>query len=60
MPERHDWPGQLKDISYDKAVAGYKKAVVKGVSRSCPKMGISDHQVLLRAQIFEAVGLARS
>ena len=51
--------GMLKDISYDKAVAGYKKAVVKGVVKVMSKMGISTIKSYCGAQIFEAVGLGQ-
>ena len=51
--------GMLTDISYDKAVAGYKKAVVKGVVKVMSKMGISTIKSYCGAQIFEAVGLGQ-
>lgn len=51
--------GLLTDISYDKAVAGYKKAVVKGVVKVMSKMGISTIKSYCGAQIFEAVGLGQ-
>ena len=52
--------GMLKDISYDEAVAGYKKAVVKGVVKVMSKMGISTIKSYCGAQIFEAVGLGQA
>ena len=51
--------GMLKNITYDKAVAGYKKAVVKGVVKVMSKMGISTIKSYCGAQIFEAVGLGQ-
>ena len=51
--------GLLRDIDYDKAVAGYKKAVVKGVVKVMSKMGISTIKSYCGAQIFEAVGLGQ-
>jgi glutamate synthase (ferredoxin) len=49
--------GMLKDITYEEAVKGYNKAVVKGVVKVMSKMGISTIQSYCGAQIFEAVGL---
>jgi len=49
--------GMLTDITYEKAVYGYIKALVKGVVKVMAKMGISTIQSYCGAQIFEAVGL---
>jgi glutamate synthase (ferredoxin) len=49
--------GMLTDITYEKAVERYIKAVVKGVVKVMSKMGISTIQSYRGAQIFEAVGL---
>jgi glutamate synthase (ferredoxin) len=49
--------GLLPEISYEKAVYGYIKAVVKGIVKVMAKMGISTIQSYCGAQIFEAVGL---
>ncbi|WP_248928770.1 glutamate synthase large subunit [Paenibacillus hamazuiensis] len=49
--------GVLKDITHEKAVYNYIKAVTKGVTKVLAKMGISTFQSYRGAQIFEAVGL---
>jgi glutamate synthase (ferredoxin) len=49
--------GLLPELSYEKAVYGYIKAVVKGIVKVMAKMGISTIQSYCGAQIFEAVGL---
>src|SRR5713101_5913476 len=49
--------GVLTNITYEQAVYGYMKAVVKGVVKVMAKMGISTIQAYCGAQIFEAVGL---
>src|SRR5437867_4999007 len=49
--------GMLTNITYEQAVYGYIKAVVKGVVKVMAKMGISTIQAYCGAQIFEAVGL---
>jgi glutamate synthase (ferredoxin) len=51
--------GMLKGMTYQEAVKGYIKAVVKGVVKVMSKMGISTFQSYCGAQIFEAVGLGR-
>ncbi len=48
---------RLKDISYEKAIKNYTKALVKGIVKTMAKMGISTIQSYRGAQIFEAVGL---
>ncbi len=50
--------GFLPDLTHDKAVMTYKKAVTKGVIKVMSKMGISTVQSYQGAQIFEAVGLS--
>ena len=49
--------GLLTNITYEDALKGYMKAVVKGVVKVMAKMGISTVQSYCGAQIFEAVGL---
>lgn len=48
-----------KEISYEKAVENYLKAVSKGLYKIISKMGISTIQSYCGAQIFEAVGLGK-
>jgi glutamate synthase domain-containing protein 2/glutamate synthase domain-containing protein 1/glutamate synthase domain-containing protein 3 len=50
-------PGAL---SADKAIANYVKAIGKGLNKVMSKMGISTYMSYCGAQIFEAVGLAKS
>jgi glutamate synthase (ferredoxin) len=50
--------GLLPDLTHEKAVKTYKKAVTKGVIKVMSKMGISTVQSYQGAQIFEAVGLS--
>ncbi len=50
--------GFLPDLTHEKAVKTYKKAVTKGVIKVMSKMGISTVQSYQGAQIFEAVGLS--
>ncbi|MBO9605071.1 MAG: glutamate synthase large subunit [Paenibacillaceae bacterium] len=50
----------LKNITHDKAVYNYMKAVTKGVVKVLAKMGISTIQSYRGAQIFEAVGLNKA
>ena len=47
-------PGQL---SADKAIYNYVKAIGKGLSKIMSKMGISTYMSYCGAQIFEAIGL---
>jgi glutamate synthase (NADPH/NADH) large chain len=47
-------PGQL---SPEKAIANYVKAIGKGLSKIMSKMGISTYMSYCGAQIFEAIGL---
>jgi glutamate synthase (NADPH/NADH) large chain len=48
------------DLSADKAVYNYIKAVGKGLSKIMSKMGISTYMSYCGAQIFEAIGLERT
>ncbi len=52
--------GLLPDMTYEDAVKGYVKAVVKGVVKVMSKMGISTIKSYCGAQIFEAVGLGQT
>jgi glutamate synthase (NADPH/NADH) large chain len=52
-----DLPG---DLSAEKAIANYTKAIGKGLSKIMSKMGISTYMSYCGAQIFEAVGLQKS
>ncbi len=47
-----------KDITYEKAVSNYIKAIGKGIFKVMSKMGISTIRSYTGAQIFEAVGLS--
>jgi glutamate synthase (NADPH) large chain len=49
-----DLPGEL---SADKAIYNYIKAIGKGLSKIMSKMGISTYMSYCGAQIFEAIGL---
>lgn len=51
--------GMLKGISYERAIKGYNKAVVKGIVKVMAKMGISTIKSYRGAQIFEALGINR-
>src|SRR5499427_7972463 len=53
--------GQLgPDVDGKKAIKNFVKAVGKGLKKVMSKMGISTYMSYTGAQIFEAVGLARS
>jgi glutamate synthase domain-containing protein 2/glutamate synthase domain-containing protein 1/glutamate synthase domain-containing protein 3 len=52
-----DLPGEL---SADKAIGNYIKAIGKGLSKVMSKMGISTYMSYCGAQIFEAIGLSRA
>jgi len=52
--------GELGDISFEKAVAHFLKAIKKGVVKVMSKMGISTIQSYRGAQIFEAIGLSEA
>ncbi|WP_028604630.1 glutamate synthase-related protein [Ottowia thiooxydans] len=49
-----DLPG---DLSAEKAVANYVKAVGKGLSKVMSKMGVSTYMSYCGAQLFEAIGI---
>ena len=51
-----DLPGNL---SADKAIYNYVKAIGKGLSKIMSKMGISTYMSYCGAQIFEAIGLQK-
>ncbi len=51
-----DLPG---DLSTDKAVYNYTKAIGKGLSKIMSKMGVSTYMSYCGAQLFEAIGLNR-
>ncbi len=48
------------DLSAEKAIANYTKAIGKGLMKVMSKMGISTYMSYCGAQIFEAVGLSQS
>ena len=48
------------DLSADKAIHNYIKAVGKGLSKIMSKMGISTYMSYCGAQIFEAIGLSKA
>jgi glutamate synthase (NADPH/NADH) large chain/glutamate synthase (ferredoxin) len=50
-----DLPG---DLSADKAIYNYVKAVGKGLSKVMSKMGVSTYMSYCGAQLFEAIGLS--
>ena len=50
-----DLPG---DLSADKAIYNYIKAVGKGLSKIMSKMGVSTYMSYCGAQLFEAIGLS--
>jgi glutamate synthase (NADPH/NADH) large chain/glutamate synthase (ferredoxin) len=50
-----DLPG---DLSADKAIYNYVKAVGKGLSKIMSKMGVSTYMSYCGAQLFEAIGLS--
>ncbi len=54
------YKGLPNDIGPDKAIKNYVKAVGKGLNKVMSKMGISTYMSYCGAQIFEAVGLAKS
>ncbi|MGA3039459.1 MAG: glutamate synthase large subunit [Bryobacteraceae bacterium] len=47
-------------LTFEKALANYKKAVNKGLLKTFSKMGISTLQSYRGAQVFEAIGLNQS
>ncbi|TFW10808.1 glutamate synthase subunit alpha [Massilia arenosa] len=52
--------GMHADVSGDKAIYNYTKAVGKGLMKVMSKMGISTYMSYCGAQIFEAVGLSKA
>ncbi|MGV3681487.1 MAG: glutamate synthase central domain-containing protein, partial [Acidovorax sp.] len=55
LAEMHkDMPG---DLSPDKAIYNYVKAIGKGLSKIMSKMGVSTYMSYCGAQLFEAIGL---
>ena len=52
--------GQVPNMSYEKAIQNFIKAVDKGLTKTMAKMGISTVQSYRGAQIFEAVGLDKA
>jgi glutamate synthase (NADPH/NADH) large chain len=48
------------DLSPEKAITNYIKAVGKGLSKIMSKMGISTYMSYCGAQIFEAIGLSKA
>jgi glutamate synthase domain-containing protein 2/glutamate synthase domain-containing protein 1/glutamate synthase domain-containing protein 3 len=48
---------ELAEVTPEKAVANYIKAVGKGLSKIMSKMGVSTYMSYCGAQLFEAVGL---
>ncbi len=51
-----DLPG---DMSADKAIYNYVKAIGKGLSKIMSKMGVSTYMSYCGAQLFEAIGLEK-
>ncbi len=47
------------DLSPEKAVYNYTKAIGKGLSKIMSKMGVSTYMSYCGAQLFEAIGLSR-
>ena len=45
------------DLSADKAIYNYIKAIGKGLSKIMSKMGVSTYMSYCGAQLFEAIGL---
>jgi glutamate synthase domain-containing protein 2/glutamate synthase domain-containing protein 1/glutamate synthase domain-containing protein 3 len=52
----NDLPG---DLSADKAIYNYVKAIGKGLSKIMSKMGVSTYMSYCGAQLFEAIGLEK-
>jgi glutamate synthase (NADPH/NADH) large chain/glutamate synthase (ferredoxin) len=53
----HLQTGLTGDLSPEKAIANYIKAIGKGLAKIMSKMGISTYMSYCGAQIFEAIGL---
>ena len=55
-----EWHRELPgELSADKAITNYIKAIGKGLSKVMSKMGISTYMSYCGAQIFEAIGLSK-
>jgi glutamate synthase (NADPH/NADH) large chain len=52
--------GLTGDLSAEKAIYNFQKAIAKGLLKVMSKMGISTYMSYCGAQIFEAIGLNRS
>ena len=52
--------GLAGDLSADKAIANYIKAIGKGLSKIMSKMGVSTYMSYCGAQLFEAIGIHSS
>ncbi len=52
--------GLKGDLSFEKAVYNYTKAIGKGLSKIMSKMGVSTYMSYCGAQLFEAIGLNRA
>ncbi|PTU31265.1 glutamate synthase-related protein [Stenotrophobium rhamnosiphilum] len=52
--------GLTGDLSPEKAIYNFQKAIAKGLMKVMSKMGISTYMSYCGAQIFEAIGLNRS
>jgi glutamate synthase (NADPH/NADH) large chain len=52
--------GQFGDVTAEKAIYNFKKAINKGLMKVMSKMGISTYMSYCGAQIFEAIGLNRA
>ena len=57
LAEMHD--GLPGDLSTDKAIYNYTKAIGKGLSKIMSKMGVSTYMSYCGAQLFEVIGLSR-
>ncbi len=58
LAEMHQ--GLPGDLSAEKAIYNYTKAIGKGLSKIMSKMGVSTYMSYCGAQLFEAIGLSRS
>ncbi len=52
--------GLPDDLTPEKAIANFQKAIAKGLMKVMSKMGISTYMSYCGAQIFEAIGLNRA
>ena len=50
--------GLAGDLSGEKAIANYTKAIGKGLSKIMSKMGVSTYMSYCGAQLFEAIGIS--